>query len=367
MKQGRTLQDLAAELERQAEVRKDYIAEQGELKAVVVGSGIGLEGLNGHEVAIMPHAHAQIATHLEIPQRYYDRMLVQEPELLTRNINTWLQKAPEEKRMVRTLDGSARAFLSSRYRPLDNFELAHAVLPTLIEKGVEISSCELTETRMYIKGILPRLSDELPEGLVYGQGHAAIGDYAGKKGRLVAAIVISNSEVGAGTLRVEPSVFTTWCTNLAVMVAAAMKKYHVGRSFDTTEDLEAFRDETREADDKAFFLKVRDVTVAAFAEEKFKAAIEQIRGAGEKKITSNNLPKVVEVVTKRLGLPEGFQTGILTFLARGGDLSAWGLSSAITESANKVDDYELATTLERAGGQVLALGAQDWKVISEAA
>jgi len=358
------LQELAGELERRAETRKDYIAEQGALHVVVVENGIGgiaLDGLNGDAVPIAPFAHRQIADHLEIPFKYYERMLGQEPDLLARNVNTWLGRAPGEKRMVRTLDGQARAFLSSRYRPLDDFELAHAVLPTLIEKGVEISSCELTETRMYIKGILPGLSDTLPEGLVYG-GHQSIGMKA-----LVAAIVISNSEVGAGTLRVEPSVFTTFCTNLAIIAQAAMKKYHVGRSFDSTEDLEAFRDETRLADDKAFFLKVRDVTVAAFDEKRFHEAIEQIRGAGEKKITSDNLPKVVEVATKRLGLPEGLQTGILTFLARGGDMTAWGLSSAITESANKVDDYELATSLERAGGQVIALSDSDWKAIGAAA
>jgi hypothetical protein len=365
MKTGRTLTELATELERQAETRKDYIAAQGAIAAEVGEQGIVLAGLNGEPVKIEPHAHRQLATHLEIPQRYYDRMLAEQPDLLAKNVNTWLQAAPEERRMVRTLDGKARAFLSARYRPLDNFELAHAVLPTLVGLGVDISSCELTETRMYIKGILPSLSDALPEGLIYGRGHADIRQAGG--GRLVAAIVVSNSEVGDGTLRVEPSVFTTWCTNLCIIAQASMKKYHVGRSFDTSEDLEAYRDETRQADDKAFFLKVRDVTAAAFAEEKFKAAIEQIRNAGEKKITSDNLPKVVEVATKRLGLPEGLQTGILTFLARGGDLSAWGLSSAITEASNGYSDYEGATAMERAGGQVLTLGAQDWKVIAEAA
>jgi len=36
-----------------------------------------------------------------------------------------------ERRMVRTLDGSTRAFLSDRYRPLDNFDLAHEVFHVL--------------------------------------------------------------------------------------------------------------------------------------------------------------------------------------------------------------------------------------------
>jgi len=278
------------------------------------------------------------------------------------NINAWFKDTPDERRMVRTLDGRVRAFLSSKYRPLDNFDVASAVLPMLVERQVQITSCELTETRMYIKGILPTLSDELPPGLVYGRGH----DHLGKEGRLVAAIVVSNSDVGAGALRVEPSVFTTWCTNLAILGQSAMRKYHVGRSLDTGDDLEVYRDETRQADDNAFFMKVRDVAAAAFAEDKFRTAIEQIRTQGVRPIVSTNLPKVVEVATRRLALPESMQNDVLTFLARGGDLTAWGLSSAITEAANTAKDYEQATMLEHTGGQVLAMSDTEWSAIAEA-
>ena len=35
------------------------------------------------------------------------------------------------KRMLRTLDGTARALLSDRYRRIDNFEVASAVLPII--------------------------------------------------------------------------------------------------------------------------------------------------------------------------------------------------------------------------------------------
>lgn len=48
------------------------------------------------------------------------------PSLLDENINRWFQKTPE-RRMLRTLDGNIRAFLSDRYHRLDNLELAVAV------------------------------------------------------------------------------------------------------------------------------------------------------------------------------------------------------------------------------------------------
>jgi hypothetical protein len=369
MRQGRSLQDIAAELERQTETRQDYIAPQGVITAKA-GDGSGpalvLEGLPDRTLGVTTHAHGQLSDHLGIPKKYYDRMLAEAPGLLADNINVWLKDKADEKRMVRTLDGEMRAFLSPKYRPLDNFDLAGAVLPVLQQRKVRVMSAELTETRLYIKGILPDLSDDEPiAGSQWGVGHA-ISD----KPKLVSAIVISNSEVGAGTLRIEPSVFTTRCTNLMVLSQAAMKKYHVGRAFSADEaNYEIYRDDTRKTDDAAFWLKVRDVALAAFDEKIFRAAIDQIRRAAGVKIESDALPKVVEVAVERLKLPSRTSNSILTHLARGGDLTAWGLSSAITATAESQKDlsYEEATQMERAGGEVITLGPNDWKVISEAA
>jgi hypothetical protein len=375
MKQGRSLQQIAAELERQKEATKDYIAPQGKLEAkvvtedeqgVAIAPEVVIDGLNDHAFGITPYAHGQLADNLEIPRKYYERMKVEQPELLTWNINTWLGKASSDKRMIRTLDGQIRAFLSPKYRPLDNFDLAEAVLPTLQALDVQVVSSELTATRFYIKGILPQFSDDLGEGMAFGEGHNSLRDDKGR-GKVCAAIVVSNSEVGAGTLRLEPSVFTTWCTNLAIMAEAAMKKYHLGRSHDEAANYEVFRDATREADDKAFWLKVADLTKAALSAEGFAAAVLQIRQAAGQKIVSDDLPKVVEVLTKRLALPEAVNNSVLKHLIQGGDLSAWGLSSAITASANQQEDYELATELEHAGGKVIALSPADWKIVANAA
>lgn len=367
MKQGQSLQQIAAELERQSTSRKDYIAEQGAVEVKVVDGEVVVDGLNGDAKTIAPFAHKQFADHLQIPARYYERMRAEQPQLLAANLNTWLQKDGNERRMFRTLDNRLRAFLSPKFRPLDNYDLAQAILPVLFERKVDIVSAELTDTRFYIKGILPELSDELPEGQTWGLGHNNTRSMVGRDGRLVSAIVISNSDVGAGSLRVEPSVFTTWCTNLAILMKAAMKKYHIGRSFEADEDLSVYRDETRQADDKAFFLKVKDVTLQAFSEDAFKAAIAQIREAGKQPIAQEaDLPKVVEVAVRRLALPESTGGDILKILARNGDLSKWGLSSAITQTANDLVDYETATQLERAGGQLLALPEAGWKEIAEA-
>lgn len=381
MNTGRSLQSLAAELERQTATRKDYIAPQGKLEAVVVrparpagdtddrplAEQVHIAGFNGEPMPLTNYAHGQLAEVLDIPKKYYDRMAIERPALLAENVNTWLRKDPDNSRMLRTLDGRVRGVLSPKYRPLDNFDLAQTVLPALIEKQAQIVSSELTETRLYIKAILPSLSDELPAGLAFGTGHNRVGGEGLDRGKVVSAIVISNSEIGAGALRIEPSVFTTWCTNLAIMAQAAMRKYHVGRAHDVMESNEIFRDETRIADDRAFWMKVRDVANAAFDEKFFHAAIADMRRAADRPIKSDDLVVVVERTVRELALPQATNTGILKHLAAGGDLTQWGLSSAITRVAGDVADYELATSLERAGGQVLALPGRTWDAIAAAA
>lgn len=368
MKTSLSLQDLAAELERQSASRKDFVAPQGAVTAEPdAHEGIVLSGLAGARMPLRPHAHRQLGEVLGIPGRYYDRMRTEQPELLATNVNAWLKRDAGEKRMVRTLDGEVRAVLSPKYRPLDNFELASAILPKLLGLKVQVMSSALTETRMYIKVILPDLSDDLPPGMTWGGGHNAIAEYSGNTpGKIVAALTISNSEVGNGTLRVEPSVFTTWCTNLAVMKSASMKKYHVGRSTESGEDWSVYRDETRMADDRAFFMKVADITERAFDRKVFEAAVAQIREAAGDPIVSRDPAAVVEVAARQLALPAGTQGSILTYLAQGGDFSRWGLASAITATANGLEDYERATELEHAGGELLAMPARDWKTIANA-
>lgn len=99
--------------------------------------------------------------------------------------------------MIRILDGNVRAFLSDRYRRIDNLELLEAVLPIIKEmKRTEIISSEVTPTNMYIKVINKKLKAQV-----------------GLNDIVQAGLVISNSEVGLGSLKVEPLIYRLICKN----------------------------------------------------------------------------------------------------------------------------------------------------------
>jgi len=379
MKTGQSLQSLAALLESQIESRKDYIAPQKLLSTVVVPcsrpgadvneSDIALAGLGGAPMPMTDHAHGQIAGRLEIPKKYYDRMRAEEPELLAKNVNTWLAKG-DDKKMVRTLDGKVRAFLTDRFRPLDNFDLARTALPVLINGKARVLSSEVTDLRLYVKAIYPDLCQEVPEILrpELGKPNGGPSQFTDKD-MIIASVMITNSEVGAGSLRVEAGFYKTKCTNLAVFEGSAMKKYHVGRSSSVELDsaVELFSNETRKADDTAFWMKVRDVIAASCNREAFEAQMVKVRKATGERIVSKDIPKVIEMTRRVLGLADGLQNDLLTHLIQGGDLTQWGLLNAITRTAEDQKSYDDATDLERAGGKILELSPSDWKVITNAA
>lgn len=89
MKQGRSISELAAELERQAASKKDYIAPNAKLKMAIdpkEKDPIILQGVNGG-MNLRAIAHTQLANSLQIPKPYYDRLVEQAPDLLAANVN----------------------------------------------------------------------------------------------------------------------------------------------------------------------------------------------------------------------------------------------------------------------------------------
>lgn len=341
MKQGKSIIELAQELERQRNVRKDYIADTRSLRVKTGDGGSRLsitmdqaeENFRLNELA-----HKQLAERLQIPQKYYQKMRFEYPALLDENINSWLGKQPE-RRMLRTLDGTVRAFLSDRYRRLDNLELADAVFPLIQDmKNTEVVSSEITETHMYIKIINKRLKAEV-----------AVGDV------VQAGLVISNSEVGLGSLKVEPLIFRLICKNGLIVKDFAQKRYHVGKQIESGDSAyEIFSDETLAQDDKAFFMKVQDTVRVAIDEAKFQLSVEKLR-AVKQESTGPDPVKTVEALADRYVLNQNERGSILRHFIMGADASRYGVINAVTRASQDMEDYTRATELERLGGEILAL------------
>lgn len=370
MKTGKTLVQLAEEVQRQAESKRDYIASTRDMRIVprtdgTEGVKLELGGKSGELLDIGNTAHEQIAGQAGIPRDYYKRMLAERPELLATNVNTWFTAAPAP-RMLRTLDGRARALLSDKFRPLDNFELLEAALPAMQSANLEIVSCEVTERRLYVKAVDRAIQRHIPAGYHMGDGsHVA---FKVPNGEVIPAVCFGNSEIGSGALSVTGGYLDGGCTNLMWSFRErGLRKTHLGSRLDVGDELyRVLTAETRVSMDKTVWLTFRDAVKAAISPEGFDALCETLRAAAGEQITGDPT-KVVEITAKRFGLTDGQRIGVLQHLIRGGDLSKFGLANAVTSVANDTEDYDMATDLERLGGQIIELPKHDWTEIAVAA
>jgi len=379
MKAGKTLQELAAEIQRQMDAKKDFIAPLAQIELVATGPGktalllgakpsmatdvIPLDRRQGYDVGAV--AHAQLAESVGIPKPYYDRCLAEAPELLAGDVNHWLRKMVEDakappKKLVRTLDGNVRALLSDRYRPLDNFALCEAVLPVIAEQELFIASMEITGRRLYIKAFDKKIEREIKlKGT--DAAHTFLTDV------VFPSITISNSEVGYGSLSIAAGIYTGGCTNFASFSDSRMRKYHLGgKALDSEEIYALLSDETKAVSDKAIWLQTRDVVRSAFEIARFEERVARVQETTEQRIEGEVL-KVVEVVGQQFSFSKEERGSVLKHLIEGGSLTRYGLFNAITRTAEDLPDYDRATEFERAGGELIELPSNQWERLAKAA
>ena len=357
MKFGRTFPDLIGEIERQLSTKLDMTVPTHLMRHETSDGGnamLSLEMPDGiKRFSVTENCRRQLADRLKIPFTYFERMRTDQPALLDRNVNTWLHEEPEQ-RLVRTLDGRARAFLSDRYRRLDHFDLLKNVVPILKGlPGVRFESCDVTESNIYLKAVTDRVSFDL---------NPSVGDV------VYAGVVIKNSETGQGSLSVQSLVYRLKCLNGLVVPDQGMRKAHIGRlSESSTDEITVYRDDTLAADDVAFWMKVRDHVLSAVSEATFRVTAERMRSTLGIKLVGDPV-KAVEHLAARYLLNEQERVGVLRELITEGDLTGFGMVNAVTHFAQAdILTYERASELEVIGGKMLSQTAAEWSELAEAA
>ncbi len=345
MKTGLSLEAFAAKITATAQSARDFIMPAPTLRMTPAGEFAWTAGAEGMLLPANKIATAQVATYCGIPRDYFDRCPT---GLRATNVNHWLDAQPKDKRLVRTADGCVRAFLSDRYRPLDNYDLAAHVLPIVSELGLKVISADVTDTKLYLKCVNERVQGEVSKGDIVQAG-----------------VIIQNSETGHGSLSVTSFILRLVCMN-GMVSDRSSRKYHIGdkrKGDDLTAALEVYCDETRKKMDSALWAQVGDMTRTAVSEALFEQIVQKMRDATQG-------PAIVapiaacEVLRKRFSLTEIESTGILGHLAAGGDLSRFGMLNAVTRYAQDVESYDRSTELERLGGTILDLAASEWKAMA---
>lgn len=375
MKKGVNLQTLVQKLERTKKASVDFVQKTSNMFMTENGDpSLNFRiGDKYHTAKLTDHAHSQLASWAKIPNRYYQRMRSEQQSLLAANVNTWLHNNKNAARMIRCIDRGysndgnvvalrpddgdlmIRAFLSNRYRRIDNWDIAETTLKALAEIQLKadmkytVASADLTDSSMYIKIVFDNLIHEVKVGDPVRFG-----------------LIVRNSEIGLGRAVVSGFTERLVCTNGMVMHSNYCKT-HLGVAIDDQDQaLDFYSDQTIKADDLAVQAKLRDAIRGMLSQEHIDEMLYTMRAAVNTEEVQS--PKqAVEDLGKKLGMSEVEQDSILFHLARDGDLTKWGMANAVTRTAEDLSSYDRATEFEEFGYTVLKMSNREWSQMAKKA
>jgi hypothetical protein len=364
MKRHSTLQELAQELQTENAKKYDIVVPSSRLKMVegqltIQGESLddaltqvlaesGISQSNAITLDVMNTAHGQISDKLGIPKKYYDR-IIQHPELLDENVNYWLERANKNYFLRCFVDeaeqtGVIRAFLSDKFKVIDNYDVLMAALEAVKDSGVnlQIQDCDVTDKKMYVRFIAPEVEIDSPE-LLKNYRVPNGSPNQGKTG-IISGFVISNSEIGYGQFSISPRAGVLACSNGMIFHDDAFKKTHLGAQMDAFSSIQ-WSEDTRQKNIDLIIAQVKDAINTYISEDYFAAKVQHLEEVGKKEL--EHPFEVVKNVSKNLQFSEDRQADLLNYFTQGADVTAFGVCQAMTYYGQVCEDAELQFDMEK--------------------
>lgn len=393
MQTGMTIEDLLNEVVRQKGVRRDFVAntrdavrmvqQEDELAIVLLRDGADqLE-----RFGITENFHRQVSDKLGIPWKYYGRLLEDHPDMVVEQVNKLFEREPAG-RMLRALDGNVRAFLSDRYRRLDNDEVLENVLPPLVKGDVPnvCMSSHVGENSMHLKVLFTddSLAQDIGD-LPKGRNTAWVDDGAiadvDRQHRVIArrdagrdivrpGAVISNSETGRGSLKVQGFFFRSYCLNGCIFGqrdAFEFSRPHIGGQLIADAEFEVFSDDTKRLQDQTLIAEMTDALQTMTNPDRVRAMGDKLRSLKNNTPVENPVEAVDQLARELVDFKVGDKSSILEAFIGDQDYTQWGMVNAVTAQANRDDiSYERACEFESLGAKLIDMNRTQWNRIAKA-
>lgn len=290
------------------------------------------------------HMSGQISSKLNIPRKYYDRMKTDNMALLDTNVTSWLRKF-ETSYLLRLYEsqneseGIGRALLSNVYRSIDNGNILMTVLQGIKDRGISVSveNCSLSETKMYVR-FVSDIKIDSPELLK---------DYrdpgSGNNGTAIAAgLILSNSEVGAGSFYLAPYIKFLVCSNGQTINKEAIKRHHVGGKLDEGEI--NWSNQTIMANKRLIQSMVKDYFDSYVNVSYLTEFVNQYKEQAGQQILYPQ--EVITGIGEKINLNEKDQNDILNYFIKGGQTSVMGIANSVTYLAHETESPDKQFELE---------------------
>lgn len=322
------------------------------LSKLLIETGIAVNEHDAEkiELAVLDCCHTQIGQRLDIPKKYYDKMLgnTMANHILDYNVTNWFRLRNENNFLLRTFidkeekTGIARAILSDRYNVLDNYDVMLATLDAIRESGinVEIESGDITDTKFYMRFVCPDIELDASDIL---KNYRVPDGSKGSNG-IISGFVISNSETGNGKFSISPRAVVLACRNGMIFKNDAFQKTHLGSKMEEFTTID-WSEETRQKNYELVCSQVKDAIKYYASEEYLGAKIHELIEKGNKEL--NHPIETIKNVSKHLSISEEKESSILNYFIKSGDTNAFGVTQALTyfaqHNASPEERYEIET------------------------
>ncbi len=296
-----------------------------------------------------------IATKLNIPYQYFERMRDTLPDLHDSSINEWLG-TKETSYMLRSYlkdDDSGvtegRALLSSSYKVIDNRDILLQMLKTIKENNLDVGvvSADISETKMYVKF---KFNNIATNGYLLTENYRnpdnkQVGDTVG------GGFTVTNSEVGQGAFSVLPRLDILICQNGMLRNALGMKKTHLGAKLD--DGVIDYSVNTKQKNIELIMSQMNDFVQQISSQEYLEDWVDELNGKVGREL--NNPIETTRIVSGMVGMSEQETDDILNYFSKSADMTSNGVLQAITFLAHEVESPDRAFDMERKAVEVLDL------------
>jgi len=223
MKKGHDVRQVVQQINKDVKSKKDYIVTLNALEVTTSKNTYpNLEFTDApDQYSLTDHSMNQLCGKLEIGTQYLRKCLPVSQELVAHNLNFWIKNTKSKELMVRTIERDsyeipniARAVCSNRYKRIDNDVVVTHSLNKLMDLGLDIKYINYDRDTLNVTAVNPKVEGEVSEGDVVQSG-----------------VTITNSEIGSGSLMIQPFIYRLVCTNGMVAPRYLNRFYskHVGK------------------------------------------------------------------------------------------------------------------------------------------
>lgn len=241
-----------------------------------------------------PWARNQTIGVTELPKRYHDTLTERgHVDEAVKHLNMWLHEDPNKKFQVRTVADDYRALVSPGYNAFDNYDMFITTANAI--KSANLMRDDTTKPITYYKS---QVSDQnlylhlIDEGREWDLG---------KGDTYKPMIVIKNSEVGDGAMRVDAGLWRSMCSNL-MLHGVISRRVHMGERL--SEGI--WSPETRIAQNELWKGILRDsINAGVASDELFQPMLDEIRETKEIKVEPLEAVAKIKKAVKLTDAEEG--------------------------------------------------------------